>query len=1115
MVSVVLSLFPSFNGTMADKGSAEPNVALLSPNVGGSPDFGASSLDVLGGEFSELSPSRSGADDMRKRKAPERELEEESEPSEARFKNVKRGESDEAAVTQAEAAVTQAVEQDYVMFDPFEQKQVGPAMTPEQTAFVERNFTAYIPNEVVLDKILEDCPKPTIKLLEPPKLDASLLALLNSDSLKPAKFSDKTFARLQMKTADVLGPLGALWTKLDDVRRGGEEEVDISELLRMAEKSVMLVGQIFVYATHQRRHGILTRILKEPSSATETLKEAETELTEGIWQGALFGEEFQKLLHLKAKGNKELKEIKQELGRPEPRFRPMPQQPFRHGAPRGARGSRRGFVARVRGRGFQTGRGRPTGRGLPSSAGASRPGGDRKRWVRAVAFSTKSIKGSCSNISSKLVKVKSRSRPCRLGAVPPTLSSPQRVVKLKSHSVQGRTSPSGAKNCKIQGKLEEDYLRPTYSEHGGGFEGGVYRHPNSVDRTTVAKFLSGAGEQATGRDRENVGKRGDQVSDTRKGPVSEPSFPQAKERRGSEASVQLEESKCISEIRTLQDGRNTNVSKHPGERRLDDEGGPERRVFLCSVVRDTEKALQVQMERPVVRISGAPFRAGFSTESVYKITEASDEHTEAHGTQDHNFPGRSVHLQQMQVRNSEGQGHSSVAVPDLRVCDKLEQVVFDTDKDIGIFGADHRFPENVTVAPDRESPRNQRALQSAPQEKNDHGARVGSISRKDDCYSKGGSPSSAPLQTFTDGEDESTSERGPKLRDATVTLRGGSEGVVMVDRFTGAGERQENDSAKSRCSYNHGCVQKRLGSGVPRGDHTGLMEHTGSPQAHKLPGVNGSKVCHHGICKRPEGPPYSCQIGQQGNSSPDKQNGGCPVSGPVQGDQRAVVICSQERDHSYCRPPARRPESGGGQGAENIFGLQCLETGSMGVQGTGGQMGSIRGRHVCRSIEQAEGDLLQLETRPTGGSNRCLYDAMGNSAGVHVPTFLPNRQMPGKDKEGGSQGSSGSTDLAGTAMVSSAVNNVGGATGFASTSQEIVRVPKGVATSTAGDSLMLAAWKVSGKEADSKDFQRGQPHWSQKHGGQVQSALITPPGTSGLAGVVRGKLIHFRPLWDR
>ena len=54
-------------------------------------------------------------------------------------------------------------------------------MTPEQTDFVNRNFTTYIPNDVVLEKVLEDCecPKPTLKVLEPPRLDASMMALLN------------------------------------------------------------------------------------------------------------------------------------------------------------------------------------------------------------------------------------------------------------------------------------------------------------------------------------------------------------------------------------------------------------------------------------------------------------------------------------------------------------------------------------------------------------------------------------------------------------------------------------------------------------------------------------------------------------------------------------------------------------------------------------------------------------------------------------------------------------------------------------------------------------------------------------------------------------------------
>ena len=68
----------------------------------------------------------------------------------------------------------------------------------------------------------------------------------------------------------------------------------------------------------------------------------------------------------------------------------------------------------------------------------------------------------------------------------------------------------------------------------------------------MAKFLGGGGKQATGRDQENVGKGGDQGGGTSKGSVSEPSFPQAKKGRGSQAaqaSVQLEESECFCEIR--------------------------------------------------------------------------------------------------------------------------------------------------------------------------------------------------------------------------------------------------------------------------------------------------------------------------------------------------------------------------------------------------------------------------------------------------------------------------------------------------------------------------------------------------------------------------------------
>ena len=269
---------------------------------------------------------------------------EDAEPSEARFKSSRR-ESVGQPQSDSEAAAYQADVGEYAMFDPFGDVPVGVQLTEGQASFVEKNFTTYLTNDVIMEKILQDCPKPACKFVDPPKLDPSMVALMGVESHKPAKFVDKTFVRIQTKAADVLGPLGALWTKLDEIRRGREEELDVSDLLRLAEKSVMLVGQVYVYATHQRRHAILTRILKDPGSAVEMLKDGEDELLTGLKNGALFGEEFHKLLHHKAKGSKESKEIRQELGRPNPRPRPQTFQPFRQGAPRGFRGASSGFRA--------------------------------------------------------------------------------------------------------------------------------------------------------------------------------------------------------------------------------------------------------------------------------------------------------------------------------------------------------------------------------------------------------------------------------------------------------------------------------------------------------------------------------------------------------------------------------------------------------------------------------------------------------------------------------------------------------------------------------------------------------------------------------------------------
>ena len=158
-------------------------------------------------------------------------------------------------------------------------------------------------------------------------------------------------------------------------------------------------------------------------------------------------------------------------------------------------------------------------------------------------------------------------------------------------------------------------------------------------------------------------------------------------------------------------------------------------------------------------------------------------------------------------------------------------------------------------------------------------------------------------------------------------------------------------------------------------------------------------------------------------------------------------------------------------------------------------MGPVRGGHVRRQAEQTEGDVLQLEARPTGSGDRCVHGALGQPEGVSVSAVLTNRQMSVENKEGRGQGGADSTDVASTTMVSTTPVN-------SRRLPKILPPMKGLLESALGtphllmetNSLLLGAWKVSGKCL---------PHWSQKCGGEAQRALTMPPGTSGLAGVVR------------
>ena len=64
------------------------------------------------------------------------------------------------------------------------------------------------------------------------------------------------------------------------------------------------------------------------------------------------------------------------------------------------------------------------------------------------------------------------------------------------------------------------------------------------------------------------------------------------------------------------------------------------------------------------------------------------------------------------------------------------------------------------------------------------------------------------------------------------------------------------------------------------------------------------------------------------------------------------------------------------------------------------------------------------------------------------------------------------------------------------------------------NSLHLAAWRLSGKQEKALDFQSMQRSYSPKGGARALEQLTMRPGIAGQAGVINGKLIQFKPLWQ-
>ena len=192
-----------------------------------------------------------------------------------------------------------------------------------------------------------------------------------------------------------------------------------------------------------------------------------------------------------------------------------------------------------------------------------------------------------------------------------------------------------------------------------------------------------------------------------------------------------------------------------------------------------------------------------------------------------------------------------------------------------------------------------------------------------------------------------------------------------------------------------------------------------------------------------------------------------------------------------------------------------METESQHIPGTRPTLGAPRDRPVYRPSQCSTDELCQLVSIPICIGNRCLSDSLVETERLQLSTFLNDLPLSGKDQERPGNNSYDNTNLAYTSMVPSSTRNVLQTASSAPPSREHPYVSRSTATPPCSTrKLTTTAWMVSGKTSLRKEFHSKLLNYSAPTpGARELRALTIAPGHSGVAGVIREKLIHFAPLW--
>ena len=954
-------------------------------------------------------PSSSEADDS-----------EESEQSSDSEKSDSESDSDSSVdIETVRKPVKVAKKLSYNRFDPGEGDGIIFKLPSEEMEkYATKRFTEYVSDKQLRERIGDQFPVPHgVPGLEVPTIDEYIPEIFQARRADYGKAVDENWAKVQSRVIDVMGPLSKLWAILDNIRENEDlaDDLDLFELLDLVEKIITLLGQANVSLLHFRKINVLYKLTHCIKKAKTLLKRHDVKEMKNF--SHLFGKTFYKTLKKSAKSSKISKEISSQLGETKGKGKQhsqskpkggAQQQPFRGGpSPANNNGGGRKLS-------FKKGRG----------------GSNRGKFLISVCCKTKPVKcqerqryrrseGKKGGVKLRL----SRGSPyCGSGYndTIPGGSAARCIGFGLRHASVARQSRGSSPSLPAQ--LEKTDLRPvcaTNSTRSGDSPGGI----TGTEAGTSSVSSQSEGLPSSGRGNcKDAGEGGYNGGPSQAGPIYQPSVSCPQEGRNSETCDQLEKVEQLCVVSAFQDGGSSPLERLDSTQRLYGQTGLKGCLLQCPSSQQTQTPVEIQVGREAIRVSMHALRARASPENVYKDNETYCSFLETSGSTDHHLSRRYDHTQPEQVGTGEGPQLSDILAEALRVCGQLEEVLPNSDPDLGVFGLLNLHCANENGTTGGQDP------QSAGQMPQTYGRETSfcqEFSRNDwpsDVVSEGCVACPSALQATTNDTGKSLSD-GQILRGKSNFTSRSPQRDTLVDGQHPILEWEDYYHSLPRLSDRDRRESLRMGSCLSRSPNRGCMDGPRERSPYKRIGIERSTLCSESFHQRVDSETCPFENGQRVSGDVYTEDGGNTFQPSTVCSEGTLGLLSGERHLSVCGVSSGSPERPGRFRIQAYDRFQRLAVGKVSIPGYQPEMGPVGDRSFCQQAQFSTEQLCQLEARPLRGGSGCLPHGVERSKSLLIPSICNDPSLPVKGLQGSFHGSDSNTSVASPTVVSNVVGD--------------------------------------------------------------------------------------------